>query len=463
MKRIFLWSLITLLCGRATAQNILLVFTGRDEVEHHVLLDRITIRNLTQEWEKTLLWPDTTFSMQAPPQVDNPVELFHLSPNKPNPFNGQTDVTLSVRESGKVLLEISNANGQSIFKQAFTLESGRHNFRITLSSRGHYILTARHNGAATSIQMVNNENESINSIQYMGLVNPTPQPTPQPQSQYPFNYGDQMEFIGYATINGTSMESEHVTQFLYNSKTIPLHFVVVQETFVCGTSLLYDYDRNAYHTILFGNQCWMKENLRVRHRPDGTNLVTGPPDYQKPLYFIPFDSVGGYHSNYGYLYEWSPAMNYAQASNSNPSGVQGICPNGWHLPSWPEWTELIEYIESQGQYSCNDSVSFIGKAMATSTDWENDSTECAVGNFPSSNNATGFSAPPAGFHFTDDSWWEYADIYYAFGTYCAIWSTSNYPNNSGRKSTFALNNQLPFALHGDMLMDNGCSVRCLKD
>ncbi len=463
MKRIFLWSLIALLCGRATAQEIHLIFTGRDEVEHRVLLDRITIRNLTQEWEKTLFWPDTTFSMQLPPQTARlePVELFHLSPNMPNPFNGRTDVTLSVREPGNVLLEISNTNGQLIFRQTFPLESGRHNFRITLSSRGHYILTARHNGATTSIQMVNNENGRTNGIQYTGLVPPSPQPTPQPQTPYPFDYGDLMEFIGYATINGISMESEHVTLFLNNSKTIPLHFAAVQEPFVCGTSLLYDYDRNAYHTLLFGNQCWMKENLKVRHRPNGTNLVTGPPDYQKPLYFIPFDGEN-YHSDYGYLYEWRHAMNYAQASDNNPSGVQGICPNGWHLPSWPEWVELFEYLESQGQYSCNDSTSFIGKAMATPTGWENDSTECAVGNFPSTNNATGFSAPPAGYHYTDNDYYEYIDVCYQCGTSCWIWSTSNFPDNSGRKSAFVLNYNSPQAAQGG-IDGYGCSVRCLKD
>jgi len=390
------------------------------------------------------------------------VELFHLSPNKPNPFNGQTDITLAVKEQGNVVFEISNANGQFIFKQAFTLEGGRHNFRITLSSRGHYILTARHNGAATSILMMNNENGSINSIQYIGLANSSPQPTPQPQTQYPFDYGDQMEFIGYATIDGTPMESGHTVQFIYNSKTVPLYFAAVQEPFVCGTSLLYDYDRNAYHTLLFGNQCWMKENLRVQHRPDGTNLITGPPDWQKPLYFMPFDSVGGYHSDYGYLYEWHHAMNYAQASNNNPSGVQGICPNGWHLPSWPEWVELFEYLESQGQYSCNDSTSFIGKAMAIPTGWENDSTECAVGNFPSTNNATGFSAPPAGYHYTDDSWWEYMDICYECGNSCWIWSTSNEPDNSGRKSALVLCYNSPHACRGG-INGYGCSVRCLKD
>jgi len=33
-------------------------------------------------------------------------------------------------------------------------------------------------------------------------------------------------------------------------------------------------------------------------------------------------------------------MDGASSSNDNPSGIQGVCPDGWHLPSDAEWTEL---------------------------------------------------------------------------------------------------------------------------
>jgi uncharacterized protein (TIGR02145 family) len=33
-------------------------------------------------------------------------------------------------------------------------------------------------------------------------------------------------------------------------------------------------------------------------------------------------------------------MNYTSSSNTNPSGRQGICPTGWHLPSKSEFEEL---------------------------------------------------------------------------------------------------------------------------
>ncbi|MCX6266485.1 MAG: hypothetical protein NTW16_03905, partial [Bacteroidetes bacterium] len=33
------------------------------------------------------------------------------------------------------------------------------------------------------------------------------------------------------------------------------------------------------------------------------------------------------------------------ASNSNPSGRQGICPSGWHVPSDAEWCQLETYLD----------------------------------------------------------------------------------------------------------------------
>jgi uncharacterized protein (TIGR02145 family) len=37
-------------------------------------------------------------------------------------------------------------------------------------------------------------------------------------------------------------------------------------------------------------------------------------------------------------------MNGADSSSSSPSGAQDVCPTGWHLPSWDEWTTLRDYL-----------------------------------------------------------------------------------------------------------------------
>lgn len=46
---------------------------------------------------------------------------------------------------------------------------------------------------------------------------------------------------------------------------------------------------------------------------------------------------------YGALYTLAAATN-GTTSSTNPSGVQGVCPAGWHLPSDEEWTELTDYL-----------------------------------------------------------------------------------------------------------------------
>jgi uncharacterized protein (TIGR02145 family) len=44
---------------------------------------------------------------------------------------------------------------------------------------------------------------------------------------------------------------------------------------------------------------------------------------------------------YGGLYQWDEIMIYTASSNANPSGRQGICPTGWHIPSDAEWRQFL--------------------------------------------------------------------------------------------------------------------------
>jgi uncharacterized protein (TIGR02145 family) len=108
-----------------------------------------------------------------------------------------------------------------------------------------------------------------------------------------------------------------------------------------------DYDGNVYNTITIGNQTWMAENLRVTKYPNGTpiplatdniawaNLEDNGTD---DAYCYYNNNASGEANTYGALYTWAAAMgDNAVSSSSNPSGVQGVCPNGWHLPSDDEW------------------------------------------------------------------------------------------------------------------------------
>ena len=162
-----------------------------------------------------------------------------------------------------------------------------------------------------------------------------------------------------------------------------------------------DVDGNVYNTVQIGSQCWMKENLRTTRYADETEIPVGSTtSYTEPYRYAPNydDSIVPF---YGYLYNWAAVMHGAASSDDNPSGVQGICPDGWHVPSDAEWTQLTDYVSRQSENVCIDTIggSYIAKALASNTGWNNYSySTCAVGYNRSSNNATGFGALPAGYY-----------------------------------------------------------------
>ena len=203
-----------------------------------------------------------------------------------------------------------------------------------------------------------------------------------------------------------------------------------------------DIDGNVYKTVKLGNQVWMAQNLRTTRYADGTTIPLGTSYYP--------DNDSANVTDYGYLYNWAAVMKGASSSEANPSGVQGICPDGWHVPSDAEWTELTYYVKSQ--YVCGGDEDNIAKALASEVGWNNDTANCAVGNNPSANNATGFSARPAGYYFGS---------YINFGGYANFWSATQ------RNSPNAYYRYLRYDYAGVYRCysskSSGYSVRCVRD
>ena len=183
-----------------------------------------------------------------------------------------------------------------------------------------------------------------------------------------------------------------------------------------------DYDGNTYNTVKIGNQCWMKENLRVTHYASGVEIPMGSSgSLTIPYRYCP-DNSSANVVDYGYLYNWPAVMNGSNSSNANPSGIQGVCPTGWHVPSDAEWYQLTNYVSSVPAYVCGNNMSSIAKALAAITGWNTSSAECAPGNDQSQNNITGFNVLAAGH-------WDYG--YRDFGTHAWIWSsTQDCANNA---------------------------------
>ncbi len=219
-------------------------------------------------------------------------------------------------------------------------------------------------------------------------------------------------------------------------------------------------DGHQYQWVKIGDQIWMAENLAylpffIQYRP-GSDL-----DLRCFVY--------GYEGNefseakaspnfktYGVLYNWPAAMNGENSSSKSPSGVQGICPEGWHLPSDAEWVILEDYLIHVGYDMGNSSGKNIVKSLALKEGWLESSRYGAAGStdHPQIRNITGFSAKPGGFcdnlgHFEQAGmtgcWWS-ATVYGGTEAWCRhIYYNNSYINRFSNKR------------------GNSFSVRCIKD
>lgn len=116
-----------------------------------------------------------------------------------------------------------------------------------------------------------------------------------------------------------------------------------------------DIQGNTYKTTQIGSQIWMAENLRVTRYADGSPIPLVSDrlawdslednDLDKAYCWYDNDSLS-YSQKYGALYTYAAAVNGTPWDGINH--VQGVCPDGWHLPSKTEWFILEDYIKNLG-------------------------------------------------------------------------------------------------------------------
>ena len=119
--------------------------------------------------------------------------------------------------------------------------------------------------------------------------------------------------------------------------------------YITVTGPLTDYDGNVYQTVQIGNRLWMKENLKTTHYADGTALTDGTGagdisgDYTTKYYFAYYDNES-YVATYVSPDHDTVAINGETSSETDTGEVQGVCPDGWHMPGDDEWQELEMYL-----------------------------------------------------------------------------------------------------------------------
>jgi uncharacterized protein (TIGR02145 family) len=195
---------------------------------------------------------------------------------------------------------------------------------------------------------------------------------------------------------------------------------------------VYDYDGNAYDTVVIGDQVWLGQNLKVAHYNNGlpipqvidtaawAELGTGA-----RCYYANDSSM--YDSIYGPLYNW-----YAVHDTG------GICPQGWHVSSNQEWIDAENFL----------GMSVAGGAM------KEERTLHWVSPNAGATNSTGFTGLPGGMRdplqnnfrtIRENGLW---------------WTTTT--NGSSAWSVYMWNMNTIID-HNPVPRTLGISVRCVKD
>lgn len=207
-------------------------------------------------------------------------------------------------------------------------------------------------------------------------------------------------------------------------------FTTTSDPFQCGTPFTDPRDGQVYQTIQIGSWCWMAENMNIGTMipntiPQGNNSI-----FEKYCY----NDNPAFCADYGGLYQWDETMQY----DTTP-GIQGICPPGWHMPTYEEWVDLSFFLGGP---------SIAGGKMkeAGYSHWEPPNTGAT--------NESGFTGLP-------DGWSSGSGYYFNIGKSAYFWGgKQSNPDHAWFWKLYYYNASVVW---GDQNKLTGYSVRCLRN
>lgn len=188
----------------------------------------------------------------------------------------------------------------------------------------------------------------------------------------------------------------------------------------CGEPI--QYGEQIYQTIKIGNQCWFAENLNI-----GEFVKIDQLDNDTIEKFC-YDDDSLKCEDYGGLYLWHECMKYTK-------NAQGICPQGWHIPTSDDWCVLTYYIDNSVKCEEEETGIYVGNKMKSITNWNG-------------TNESGFNAIPAG--IKDNA------SFKGLGEYTSFWHS----DTSFRKSLSTISNGILTQYHNYKIAS---SIRCVKN
>jgi uncharacterized protein (TIGR02145 family) len=194
-----------------------------------------------------------------------------------------------------------------------------------------------------------------------------------------------------------------------------------------------DQDGNTYKTITIGTQTWMAENLRTTKYNDGTTIPNLTDDDEWAGL-----STGAY-CNYNNTNNTDTIATYGRLYNWYAVNTGKLAPNGWHVPTDAEWTQLTTFLG--GESIAGDKLKETGTSH-----WVNPNTGAT--------NETGFTALPGGARDGYGS-------FFLFGYSGFCWSATDCDGTSAWSREMSYDRSNVLMLTG--VNEVGFSVRCVRN
>jgi uncharacterized protein (TIGR02145 family) len=148
--------------------------------------------------------------------------------------------------------------------------------------------------------------------------------------------GSTLYITAYASVTGNSQEGAWGEGTSFPGNNWAMYFEC-EAPWICGMPFVDERDERSYNTVQIGDQCWMAENLNVGSMILANTHTSNNGVIEKYCY----DNNGDNCEIFGGLYQWYELMQWTAVP-----GSQGICPEGWHVPTDYEWCILENKVDA---------------------------------------------------------------------------------------------------------------------
>jgi uncharacterized protein (TIGR02145 family) len=225
-----------------------------------------------------------------------------------------------------------------------------------------------------------------------------------------------------------------------NTRTFTQHIIVKYPE--CGTAT--DADGNTYQSVRIGCECWTTTNLKSTTY--AANLGGGEIPVANGYVCSEYPDENANIDNFGRLYSWYSAMkvpedddNATPATQTDPISnytyVQGVCPNGWAVPTNEQYQNMANSVTNFSDVKSDDASKWLPGAQGT--------------------NGSQFGAVASGYY--DPT----TDQYYNLLGEAYYWSSEPTTTITKGKCSY-ITHTCPMLLNTEQDKGMGFSVRCVQ-